>query len=232
MDFFFSVAKDLITHLLCVNPAQRYSIDEFLAHPWCNAAPAPPPPPTPYMYPHKTFTEKRPLDSPLRGPDGRSPGINMLKEAFDVTYAVHRMEEERARRRMVGGRHRVVPCQGKAFLAGLNEDDEEEEEKEEEDAEDTEGEAGHGDDEQVDRQQQQFAHWSLGDGRAGQRDQGRGRVVPTTGANPAVKNTGSIVPPMSGRQREKEREKRGRRGGFELDMDNATLLGRRQKASG
>jgi hypothetical protein len=145
----------------------------------------------------------------------------MLKEAFDVTYAVHRMEEERARRRMVGGRHRVVPGQGKAFLAGLNEDDEEEEEMEEEDGDDTEGEAGHGDDEQVDRQQQQFAHWSLGDGRAGQRDQGRGRVVP--GAIPAVKNTGSRQP---------EKEKRGRRGGFELDMDNATLLGRRQKASG
>ncbi len=161
----------------------------------------------------------------------------MLKEAFDVTYAVHRMEDERARRRMFGGRHRdrgVVPGQGKAFLAGLNEDDEEEEEEEEEekDGEDTEGEAGHGDDEQVDRQQQQFAHWSLGDGRAGQRDQGRGRVVPNTGVNPGVNNAGSVVPPMSGKQREKEKERRGRRGAFELDMDNATLLGRRQKASG
>jgi len=27
-------AKDLITHLLCVDPRQRYDIDEFLAHPW------------------------------------------------------------------------------------------------------------------------------------------------------------------------------------------------------
>ncbi|KAJ1987952.1 MAPK-activated protein kinase Srk1 [Dimargaris cristalligena] len=28
-------AKDLISHLLTVNPHDRYSIDEFLAHPWC-----------------------------------------------------------------------------------------------------------------------------------------------------------------------------------------------------
>ncbi|KAJ1952720.1 MAPK-activated protein kinase Srk1, partial [Dispira parvispora] len=30
-------AKDLISNLLTVNPESRYSIDEFLAHPWCNA---------------------------------------------------------------------------------------------------------------------------------------------------------------------------------------------------
>jgi serine/threonine protein kinase len=32
-------AKDLITHLLCVDPAQRYTIDEFLAHPWIKVSP-------------------------------------------------------------------------------------------------------------------------------------------------------------------------------------------------
>ncbi|KAI6035237.1 kinase-like domain-containing protein, partial [Pisolithus orientalis] len=87
-------AKDLIQHLLCVDPAQRYTIDEFLAHPWCTAASSPPPPPTPAAYP------REPLDSPLlaaaRGlVDARSPGLASLKEAFDVTYAVHRMEEGR-----------------------------------------------------------------------------------------------------------------------------------------
>lgn len=110
-------AKDLITHLLCVDPAQRYTIDEFLAHSWCNAAPAPPPPPTPFA---------PPLDSPLlagvRGQVGagaRSPGIATLKEAFDITYAVHRMEEEGARRRAAkGGANR-------GFLTNLNESDEE-----------------------------------------------------------------------------------------------------------
>ncbi|PCH41537.1 Pkinase-domain-containing protein [Wolfiporia cocos MD-104 SS10] len=110
-------AKDLITHLLCVDPAQRYSIDEFLAHPWCNAAPAPPPPPTPLAVP---------LDSPLlasaRGAGvagARSPGLATLKEAFDITYAVHRMEEEGARRRAAkGGANR-------GFLGNLNESEEE-----------------------------------------------------------------------------------------------------------
>lgn len=168
------------------------------------------------MYP-MTFTEKRPLNSPLlRGLDGRSPGINALKEAFDVTYAVHRMEEERARRRNYGGRHRGV--QGR-FLGGLNEDDEEEEE-EDHDGEDTEEEGRHGDDEQIDRQQQQLAQWNLGDGRAGQRDRGR------TSVKQAANN---VRNPVSGKQHEKERERRGGKGAFELDMDNATLLGRRQK---
>lgn len=147
-------AKDLITHLLCVDPAQRYTIDEFLAHPWCNAAPAPPPPPTP---------RAAPLDSPLLqaarggGRDVRSPGIATLKEAFDITYAVHRMEEEGARRRAYKGRGGAGQA---GFLQGLNEEDDEDDEL--------------SDHENHQRQQQQAAR-SQGqnevyDGRAGQRD--------------------------------------------------------------
>jgi serine/threonine-protein kinase RCK2 len=109
-------AKDLIQHLLCVDPDQRYTIDEFLAHPWCNAAPAPPPPPTPFVYAYLP-PQARPLDSPLlRGEARNHPGIATLKEAFDITYAVHRMEEEGSRRRGKGAG---------TFLGGLNEDDEE-----------------------------------------------------------------------------------------------------------
>ncbi|KAF7331954.1 Protein kinase domain-containing protein [Mycena kentingensis (nom. inval.)] len=167
-------AKDLIQHLLCVDPAQRYTIDEFLAHPWCNAAPAPPPPPTPYT--------GHPIDSPLLSAakgraEGRSPGIATLKEAFDVTYAVHRMEEEGARRRKYKGRGGAGV---RGFLGGLNEDDEEDFEEE-----DTKS-AG-----------------AFAGGRAGQRDRGR--------------NTG---PRSAGAK------------GFELDMDGATLLGRRHRGKG
>jgi len=195
------VAKDLITHLLCVDPVERYAIDEFLAHPWCNAAPAPPPPPTPYMYPHLNG-EKRPLDSPLfRGQgqgayDGRSPGVQLLKEAFDVTYAVHRMEEEGRRR---GGRRGAGTT---GFLAGLNEDEE-------------------GDEDIVpivvdDHDQLVQQDRSFMEGRASTKDQGKSKVAASF---PAVHaNT------------PKEREKRGRRRAFELQMDNATLLGRRQNA--
>lgn len=113
-----SSAKDLITHLLCVDPERRYSIDEFLAHPWCTEAPTPP---TPY----KEFTTARPMDSPLLAalggrPDGRSPGITSLREAFDITYAVHRMEEEGARKKRYRGNGLAVH----GFLGELDEDEE------------------------------------------------------------------------------------------------------------
>jgi serine/threonine-protein kinase RCK2 len=157
---------------------QRYTIDEFLAHPWCNAVPAPPPPPTPRA-------ETLPLDSPLLhavrgGRDGRSPGIASLKEAFDITYAVHRMEEEGARRRAYKGRGGAGQA---GFLAGLNEDDED----------------ASGDEIEIPSRtlgQQQPQPRDLYDGRAGQRD----------------------VPRRHG-------------GPFELSIDGATLLGRRQLRS-
>lgn len=209
-----NLAKDLITHLLCVDPVQRYTIDEFLAHPWCNAAPAPPPPPTPYMYPHLTI-EKRPLDSPLlRGQlgqaqayDGRSPGIQALKEAFDVTYAVHRMEEEGRRR---GGRRNLGPT---GFLAGLNEDDENEDEVEDLMIE------------VPDLPQQDRTM----EGRAGLGDHGKGQVVRASevGAGYPAAGPAANLSPL--RERERQHHRSGRRA-FELQMDNATLLGRRQNA--
>jgi serine/threonine protein kinase len=177
-----STAKDLIQHLLCVDPAQRYTIDEFLAHPWCNAAPAPPPPPTPYIYGNA-------LDSPLLSAakgraEGRSPGIAVLKEAFDITYAVHRMEEEGARRRKYKGRGGAG---ARGFLHGLNEDDEDEEaEMVEDEREKSKSSAG----------------GAYTGGRAGPRDRGR-----NTAGTPRAK-------------------------GFELDMDGATLLGRRHRGAG
>ncbi|KAF9469048.1 kinase-like domain-containing protein [Collybia nuda] len=215
-------AKDLITHLLCVDPAQRYTIDEFLAHPWCTAAPAPPPPPTPFIYgnPHDNL---RPLDSPLlsaarggRAHEGRSPGIASLKEAFDVTYAVHRMEEEGARRRKYNGRGGAG---ARGFLVGLNEDDEDDD-----DDDDDEDDDSRSDEEQDKRMRVSEDAGVAGvgagtqwdGGRAGQRDRGkdqvqRGRQPPTA------------APGRGGRA--------GVRG-FELDLDGATLLGRRHRRGG
>ncbi|KAI9001127.1 Pkinase-domain-containing protein [Trametes punicea] len=175
-------AKDLITHLLCVDPAQRYTIDEFLAHPWITAAPAPPQPtPLPSI--------RAPLDSPLladaRGGirEARSPGLATLKEAFDITYAVHRMEEEGARRRaQKGGANR-------GFLHNLNESDEEDEAPRQQPV-------GSGAKVTAKRAVQGDAY----DGRAGQRDRGRRAQAGSGGAKP-----------------------------FELDLDGATLLGRRHK---
>ncbi|KAK0453328.1 kinase-like domain-containing protein [Armillaria borealis] len=182
-------AKDLIQHLLCIDPAQRYTIDEFLAHPWCNAAPAPPPPPTPFIYNNPPLSA--PLDSPLlsaaRGGrvEGRSPGLATLKEAFDITYAVHRMEEEGARRRKYKGRGGAG---ARGFLQGLNEDDEEEEEEEE--------------------------------------NIQRINASPTVATDNAqhTSNVSAAVPTAPS-----SKARRAGPGMFELDMDSATLLGRRHK---
>lgn len=137
------------------------------------------------------------LDSPLLsaargGRDARSPGLASLKEAFDITYAVHRMEEEGARRRaQKGGANR-------GFLSGLNEEDEEEDEQKIEDVLRRERTQGIG----AKVAAKRAVADGLGpryDGRAGQRDQG--------------KKLGGSKP-------------------FELDMDAATLLGRRHKRGG
>ena len=221
---FTSTAKDLITHLLCVDPAQRYTIDEFLDHPWCKASPAPPPPPTPAAMP----TE--PLDSPLlaalrgRG-DLRSPGLATLKEAFDITYAVHRMEEEGARRRaQKGGANR-------GFLQNLNEEGEEDEDQTV--LEDTLRRYG----EDVARELKDRR--SRGVGQQTQPNQAQNAPLPQvagSGARVAAQRAVGIprqpAPNHGNFDGRAGQRDRGRRTGavpFNLDMGNATLLGRRHK---
>lgn len=204
------LAKDLIEHLLCVDPAQRYTIDEFLAHPWCTTDPAPLVPPSPGSY-----ARTPPLDSPLLSAahgvleTTRSPGLATLKEAFDITYAVHRMEEEGARRRAYNGRGGAG---ARGFLHGLNEDDEE----------------GETDDQSLVNEARH---------RRGQPNGGAPADVKTVAGRhadvPAVVN---VVPERNlwdGRAGTRDRGRRtGGPRGFELDIDNATLLGRRNKKPG
>jgi hypothetical protein len=142
-------AQDLISHLLTVDPDQRYSIKEFLAHPWTRqtdeateAATNTPPLATPLSSRH---VQKQPLDTsaadqapyapasarlsdqPSTGLDSpidfRSPGAINLREVFDVGYAVHRQEEENKRRK----NHRNYPgtnptARFQSALNPLNED--------------------------------------------------------------------------------------------------------------
>jgi len=210
-----------------VDPARRYTIDEFLAHPWCNAAPAPPPPPTPLIYGNlKEPLSGIPIDSPLlaaargRGHEGRSPGIATLKEAFDITYAVHRMEEEGARRRKYNGR--------RGFLHKLNEDDEDDKASEEDEDDDSEPEVrndqhrGHYHPHQHIQQPtvSNQEHHAVMDGRAGPRDQGlrQGIIMTAAGAGTTAAAT-TNKPWTAGRSKGYK--------GFELDMHKSTLLGRR-----
>ncbi|GAA5891178.1 hypothetical protein JCM6882_006447 [Rhodosporidiobolus microsporus] len=219
-----SSSKDLITHLLDVDPEKRYTIDEFLAHPWCKTKPAPAAvtPGTlenlaPGLKPVPKYT---PMDSPLLAPGGRrampSPGIATLKEAFDVTYAVHRMEEEGKRRAVPGGTGRT------GFLQGLNE---EEDEDDDQDLEATKRRYGDEvtraieekrrllqDPKRAPAAQQSAAEQQ----RAAQNYQGWG------GAD--RKQAEAAL--YSGRAGARDRGRRG--GGFELALDKATLLGRRK----
>lgn len=216
-----SSAKDLITHLLCVDSNKRYTIDEFLAHPWCNERD-----PRPDLNSADILLAKAsemPLDSPLlqsmkKNVNTRSmmsPGINQLKEAFDVTYAVHRQEEE--------GRRRGAHAGG---LHGLNEDDEEEEE----DASSMQARLARGDAAVRQYQQQQATRTTAQQqqSRAAPQDpqqqqqhyQGRG------GADRKLAEAALY----DGRAGTRDRGANGgRRKNFELNMGNATLLGRRNK---
>lgn len=213
-------AKDLITHLLCVDPNQRYTIDEFLAHPWCNEKPA-----NASLAPSRQAPvqeSKIPIDSPLLASiragnrEGRSPGIGALKEAFDVTYAVHRMEEEEARRR--GG-------QGAGFrgaLQGLNEEDEEEEDRAQiEDARRKHGEI-------VAKTINEHRGKAKAQAAAGVRDQ---PVQHYQGRGGADRRQAEAVL-YDGRAGQRDRGRGGRSNGFELDLNGSTLLGRRKKPIG
>ncbi|KAK9369108.1 kinase-like domain-containing protein [Lipomyces kononenkoae] len=114
-------AKDLVSHLLTVDPERRYTVEEFLNHPWITQSNAPTvpafdAPPTEVGIGMPSPMVMDILETP-RARDNQSPAVNTLKEAFDISYAVHRMEEERARKQ--GGAQN---------LGMLNEEDEEDEE--------------------------------------------------------------------------------------------------------
>ncbi|CAL5872609.1 uncharacterized protein PFLUO_LOCUS6874 [Penicillium psychrofluorescens] len=142
-------AQDLISHLLTVDPEKRYSITEFLAHPWIRetdeettAAADAPPLATPYGPVRENAPQQldpvgadqapylpasaRFLDQPStasdRRMDFRSPGAFNLREVFDVGYAVHRQEEEAKRRKNAAKGFRSGTAGFQSALDSLNED--------------------------------------------------------------------------------------------------------------
>lgn len=140
-------AQDLISHLLTVDPEKRFTIKEFLEHPWIRgtdeettAAADAPPLATPLQTTEKgqqfdsISAEHGPyqpasarfLDQPSvtsdRRMDFRSPGAFNLREVFDVGYAVHRQEEEGKRRANVRNSNRTGTAGFQSALGALNED--------------------------------------------------------------------------------------------------------------
>lgn len=233
-------AKDLITHLLCVDANKRYTIDEFLAHPWCNEKDS-----VPLLNSADIALAKAsemPLDSPLlhsmKGGNGqrvplKSPGVAQLKEAFDVSYAVHRMEEEGARRRAYNGPGGAGQA---GLLHGLNEEDEDEDEAEQtrikygaeagkavENQRGARAEPGHKAGGSTAPAHRSQAATATSQQPQGQQYQGRG------GADRRLAEAALYE---GGRAGQRDRGSAGRKRGFELNMGNATLLGRRSKAQG
>ena len=219
-------AQDLVSHLLTVDPNKRYSIQQFLDHPWIKGTEEPtfaaldaPPLATPAVERQKQLGLTAPipafnpdlLESPGAGKrmDFRSPGAVNLREVFDVGYAVHRQEEEGKRRKNFKQGYR-----GAAAINGLNPIDDEEFEEEQEDYEDKSGiptkvQKGKGAD--VHQVEQDLRNTNLDAGAK----QAQG-----------AKGYGQHPPAVASAARQQARSKKGP---FELNLDGATLLGRRQK---
>ncbi|CAB4401473.1 unnamed protein product [Rhizophagus irregularis] len=205
-------SKDLISNLLTVDPEKRFTINQFFEHPWVKNEHEKPIPNAP-VEKKKTVENYSMIDSPLiydeilntpgetlRRKDVLSPGIS-LKEAFDVSYAVHRMEEEGARKRKIklGGKSGPLnPFKGKLNLNAMDDDD---------------------DDDDATGSSSTVQQIPIG------------KTAPISTANERVnKKTGSKFTFMQPALPNKHKEA-SRRAGFELNLDGATLLGRRRKVS-
>lgn len=212
-------AQDLVSHLLTVDPKKRYTIKEFLAHPWIKNSKEPtyaafdaPPLATPAVERNKQLgvTPMRAfnpdlLESPgARRMDFRSPGAVNLREVFDVGYAVHRQEEE--------GKRRKNFKQGFRGANGLNPDDDDmAEEDEDELVEDVPAKVPRSSDAGVQGVEQGLRNTNLNAAAAA-------RV-------PAAKGYGQHSAAVTAAAKQQVK----RKGAFELNLDGATLLGRRGK---
>jgi hypothetical protein len=213
-------AQDLISHLLCVDPEKRYTIREFLAHPWIResgptprdekkAAAALPSGQTPLP----AFDMARLADGEKRY-DFRSPGAINLREVFDVGYAVHRQEEEGKRRKQVG-----AAKAGVSRLAELDED----EEMEDDDA----AAPNNGGTQQL---EQSMRNAQIRDHDQQQRGRDRERKAqppPAAAAATEQRGYGQHSAAVAAAARQQVRERNRQKGAFELNLDGATLLGRR-----
>ncbi|KXJ91352.1 kinase-like domain-containing protein [Microdochium bolleyi] len=200
-------AQDLIAHLLAVDPDKRYTINEFLAHPWVQGSGPTPRDERKSQNPDvlRVLDERRFGEGDRRS-DFRSPGAVNLREIFDVGYSVHRQEEENKRRKQVGTKPAVS-----SRLAELDEEDSEEGENTDQNAR------------RVPKADAQQLEQSMRKTNLG-KDQERGRERERQGGDRGYGQHSAAVA-TAARQQVRERQKQ--RGAFELSLDGATLLGRR-----
>jgi serine/threonine-protein kinase RCK2 len=210
-------AQDLISHLLTVDPDKRYTIREFLAHPWIRGS-GPTPRDEKKLVPEglKPFDSARLADGDRRY-DFRSPGAVNLREVFDVGYAVHRQEEEGKRRKQLGAKG-ATPAR---FLGGLNEESEDSD----------------SDDMPIDKKDPEYVHkptasqtqaleQSMRDTNIRDQSEHRGRERERT-TRQSEKGYGQHSAAVTAAVRQQVKDRNRQRGAFELNLDGATLLGRR-----
>ena len=232
-------AQDLVSHLLTVNPDRRYTIDEFLAHPWIRnvseptyAAADAPPLATPLAVRQKEFPQDPyglvTPGTPGRRNDFRSPGAVNLREVFDVGYAVHRQEEEAKRRKNFKQGYRGGAAPGQ--LNPLSEDDDDYEDDEYEDDIASKVPKGQAPTD-VSSMEAKMRSTNLGtqpsaaaqarQAAAPARSQHHGQQQQERGYGQHSAAVAAAAKKSVGRRNQQP---------FELSLDNSTLLGRRNKA--
>ncbi|KAI9673588.1 MAG: hypothetical protein M1817_002224 [Caeruleum heppii] len=266
-------AQDLVSHLLTVDPEKRYTIEQFLAHPWIREVDEPtmaaadaPPLATPAFQRQKQLghgmtplDQGQGLETPLqpysaqlletpgggqRRMDFRSPGAVNLREVFDVSYAVHRQEEEGKRRKNFKQGYR-----GAAGINGLNALDEADDDEDDDGVDYVEGDAdpslaydaqaqkipaklpkarGDADVHQV---EQSLRNTSLHPPQAPPVSAAAQARAAAAAPASQGRGYGQHSPAVAAAAKQQTRE-RQRKGAFELSLDNATLLGRRGKKDG
>jgi len=213
-------AQDLISHLLCVDPEKRFTIREFLAHPWINESGPTPRDEKRALGPDdvlRAFDASKIVDGDKRY-DFRSPGAVNLREVFDVGYAVHRQEEEGKRRKQAGN---------KAGVSRLVDVDATLEEEDASMEDDDSGEyvrkpAVPGATQQL---EQSMRNTHIKDQEVRGRDTARKAHPPPAAVE--QKGYGQHSAQITAAARQQVRERNRQKGAFELNLDGATLLGRR-----
>jgi serine/threonine protein kinase len=232
-------AQDLVSHLLTVNPDRRYTIEEFLNHPWIRntaeptyAAADAPPLATPLYVRQKEQAQAAnlPAEFPVavtpggRRADFRSPGAVNLREVFDVGYAVHRQEEEAKRRKNFKQGYRGAGIPG--GLNPLNEDDDDEEDEEEVSSKVPKSQQPT----DVSSMEAKMRSTNLGP-QLSAAAQARAAAAPARSQHHASQQEQKGYGQHSAAVAAAAKQSVGRRNKqpFELSLDNSTLLGRRNK---
>lgn len=233
-------AQDLVSHLLTVDPVKRYDITQFLDHPWIRESLEPttaaldaPPLATPLNRTHQDKRQQNLFpyleETPGAGRrmDFRSPGAVNLREVFDVGYAVHRQEEEAKRRKNFKQGYRG------AGLNPLDEDGDDEDEfnsvgvpyeimRQNPPSKLPKSQAA-----DVSAVEKQMRNTTLS-AAAQARQHAAGSAAGARHAPPPQeKGYGQHSPAVAAAAKRSVKQK----GPFELSLDNATLLGRRNKKS-